>query len=190
MQSSARPARPDRVRWIAAPFVGLGFALIGAFWAAAWIGDAFWPAQPASPAAELPRIALGCVAGVIGGWSMLRAPRATLFVLVFGWISPPLFLLLCAGLLAAPLLPARREQGSPEPALDASARSDRACPVCGEHRVRVVRPPRIDVQGVSPWLDLYAMGDPNTLVPPAIACEACEAQWADLAAFEAATATA
>ena len=115
-------------------------------------------------------------------------PRATVFVLVVGLLSPsfPLaFVVLCAALLAVPLLPRRPPAAAPEPPADpAIARSARACPTCGEHRLRAEAPPRIDVQGVAPWLDLYAMGDAHPMTPPAITCDACGAAWPDLAAFE------
>ncbi len=145
-----------------------------------------WPLVLGSAAA-------GVVTGAIGGWSMLRAPRATVFVFVIGLLTPA-FLVLCGGLLVAPLIPPRttadpeQEQtmATPQPTPEGSPRSERACPVCGAHRLRAVAPPRIDVQGVQPWLDLYAMGDMDPHVPPEIVCEACGSSWPNVDAFEAA----
>ncbi len=75
---------------------------------------------------------------------------------------------------------------TPQPEPDGTPRSERACPVCGAHRLRAVAPPRVDVQGVQPWLDLYAMGDMDPHVPPEIVCEACDSSWPNVEAFEAA----
>jgi len=68
------------------------------------------------------------------------------------------------------------------------ARSRHACPVCGAHRVAIVRLPRIDVLGVQPYTDLFGMGDQRTM--PGLECRACGAAWRDLHAFLAGTARA
>jgi hypothetical protein len=63
-------------------------------------------------------------------------------------------------------------------------RSDRACPVCGAHELALDVPPRIDVMGVQPYLDLIGMGDRPTTEPPGIVCRSCGTRWPDLEAFE------
>lgn len=162
----------------------VGYALVGGWHAMVWVGE--------RPILVLPA---GIAFAVLGAWSFPRQPRATLFVLFVGlaslaWVLPA-FPVLCIGLLLAPHL--RREPARPGPGPGTSVapgkidHSDQACPVCGEHRLRAVTPPRIDVQGVAPWLDLYAMGDPRPDTPPAIVCDACGADWPDLAAFGSAT---
>lgn len=62
-------------------------------------------------------------------------------------------------------------------------RSERACPVCGEHALALDEPPRIDVLGVQPYSDLLGMGDLQTRWSPGIVCLACGTRWRDLAAF-------
>ena len=63
-------------------------------------------------------------------------------------------------------------------------RSERACPVCGAHELALDVPPRIDVMGVQPYLDLVGMGDRSAAEPPAIVCRSCGTFWPDLEAFE------
>jgi hypothetical protein len=76
--------------------------------------------------------------------------------------------------------------GRDEPTGEAQgeARSERPCPVCGAHELALDVPPRIDVMGVQPYLDLIGMGDRSTVEPPGILCRACGTKWRDLEAFE------
>jgi branched-subunit amino acid transport protein len=193
MASQVQAPRSVRLSWISTALAAIGFAMLGAFWAGTYLGGAPGLGPTESWPRLLASLAVGAVTGAIGGWSMLRAPRATIFVFVIGLVTS-WFLLLCVGLLMAPLLPARARpeveattiMATPEPGSDGAARSERACPVCGAHRLRAVTPPRVDVQGVQPWLDLYAMGDMDPHVPPEIVCEACDSSWPNVEAFEAA----
>lgn len=180
-----------RVFRIGAPVVAAAYAALGAVIASLWIGGETDPGPPSIAGFPLLVVAGGVVAGVFGVWSVRRQPRATVFALVMGFLEPTgiAFPLLCLGLLIAPLFPRSATHVTPDPEDNGSMeRSERACPVCGEHRVRAVPPPRIDVQGVAPWLDLYMMGDTHPTTPLEIACDACGAEWPDLAAFEEAAA--
>jgi hypothetical protein len=189
MAASGHTVQRARLTWLGAALATIAFAVLGALWAGVAFGG--WLGTSDSLARRLLPVVIGCATGAIGGWSMLRAPRATIFVLVIGLVTP-LFLVLCGGLLAAPLLPARPTPDVAEAvtesgrATEGAPRSTRACPVCGAHRLRAVSAPRVDVQGVQPWLDLYAMGDMDAHVPPEIVCEACDSSWPNVEAFEAA----
>ena len=68
---------------------------------------------------------------------------------------------------------------------EAEEESQLACPVCGEHRLAVARPPHIAVMGVQPYSDLLGLGDREPEVPPAIECLACGTRWRDIDAFRA-----
>jgi hypothetical protein len=70
---------------------------------------------------------------------------------------------------------------------DVEAQSDQACPVCGERRLAVERPPYIAVMGVQPYSDLLGLGDREPNTPPAIVCLACGTRWRDINAFKART---
>ena len=63
------------------------------------------------------------------------------------------------------------------------ARSEQACPVCGQHTLAIDEPPRIDVMGVQLYSDIVGMGD---LRPAAmgIVCLSCGTRWRDREAFE------
>src|SRR6185295_5156732 len=66
----------------------------------------------------------------------------------------------------------------------ADDRSERACPVCGEHALALDMPPRIDVLGVQPYSDIIGMGDRPPDGSVGIVCRSCGTYWPDLAAFE------
>jgi len=68
-----------------------------------------------------------------------------------------------------------------------SARSEEACPVCGEHRLTLLYFPETSVTGVRPYDELYGMGDRAADTAPGIGCLACGSEWLDLAAFRRAT---
>ena len=68
---------------------------------------------------------------------------------------------------------------------EAEARSQLACPVCGQHRLAIARPPHIAVMGVQPYSDLLGLGDREPETPPAIECLACGTRWRDIDAFNA-----
>jgi hypothetical protein len=63
-------------------------------------------------------------------------------------------------------------------------RSERACPVCGEHRLKLEEPPRIDIMGVQVYSDMLGMGDLQQESLPSIVCLACGTRWRDLRAFQ------
>jgi hypothetical protein len=65
-----------------------------------------------------------------------------------------------------------------------SDRSERACPVCGEHALALDMPPRIDVLGVQPYSDIIGMGDRPPEGEVGIVCRSCGTYWRDLDAFE------
>ena len=65
-----------------------------------------------------------------------------------------------------------------------ATRSERACPVCGQHRLAIEEAPHIDVMGVQAYSDMLGMGDLQQMAVPAIVCLACGTRWRDLAAFE------
>ena len=62
-----------------------------------------------------------------------------------------------------------------------SEHSANACPACGERRLALAPPPRIDVMGVQQHSDLFGFGDRQA--PPAIECLACGTRWADAEAL-------
>jgi len=66
------------------------------------------------------------------------------------------------------------------------ARSNEACPVCGEHRLALLSFPNVDVLGVQPYAELIGMGDPTPDTAPGIACLACGSEWPDLDEFRSA----
>lgn len=68
---------------------------------------------------------------------------------------------------------------------EADERSQLACPVCGQHRLAIARPPHIAVMGVQPYSDLLGLGDREPETPPAIECLACGTRWRDIDAFKA-----
>jgi hypothetical protein len=68
---------------------------------------------------------------------------------------------------------------------EAEARSQLACPVCGQHWLAIARPPHIAVMGVQPYSDLLGLGDREPDTPPAIECLACGTRWRDIDAFNA-----
>jgi hypothetical protein len=63
-------------------------------------------------------------------------------------------------------------------------RSERACPVCGQHRLKLEEPPRIDIMGIQVYSDMLGMGDLQQANLPSIVCLACGTRWPDLGAFE------
>ena len=66
----------------------------------------------------------------------------------------------------------------------AENRSEKACPVCGQHELALDMPPRIDVLGVQPYSDLIGMGDRSSEGSVGIICRSCGTYWRDLDAFE------
>ena len=64
---------------------------------------------------------------------------------------------------------------------DDPARSDHPCPACGERRLTVQAPPRLDVMGVQAYGELLGMGDLHPA--PAIFCLSCQTRWSDAEAF-------
>jgi hypothetical protein len=74
----------------------------------------------------------------------------------------------------------------PEPQADArleEARSEEACPVCGNHTLSLLDFPHVATMGVQPNSDILGMGEPRVEQPPGIACLTCGTQWSDLDAF-------
>jgi len=67
--------------------------------------------------------------------------------------------------------------------MDEKTRSEQACPVCGQHRLAIDEPPRIDVMGIQLYSDIVGMGD---LRQPAmgIVCLGCGTRWQDREAFD------
>lgn len=63
-------------------------------------------------------------------------------------------------------------------------RSVEACPVCGEHRLAVLKYPHVDVVGVQLYNEIYGFGDKSSDTPPGIGCMACGSEWPDLEAFK------
>jgi hypothetical protein len=63
------------------------------------------------------------------------------------------------------------------------ARSNEACPVCGQHRLTLIGFPETTARGVRPYDELICMGDPRPDTPPGIGCLACGTEWADLEEF-------
>ena len=66
---------------------------------------------------------------------------------------------------------------------DPAARSELACPECGEHRLSVLDFPAVPALGYQANSELLGMGELHAATPPAIGCLACGAEWPDLAAF-------
>ncbi len=64
------------------------------------------------------------------------------------------------------------------------ARSEQACPVCGQHTVALDQPPEIDVMGVQPYSDMLGMGDLHQGGSVRIVCLNCDTHWRDKAAFD------
>ncbi len=69
-----------------------------------------------------------------------------------------------------------------EPGLE-GARSQEACPVCGEHTLSLLGYPYVSTMGVQPMAEILGMGEPTLDEPPGIACLSCGAQWHDIDAF-------
>ena len=64
------------------------------------------------------------------------------------------------------------------------ARSEQACPVCGEHALALDTPPEIDVMGVQQYSDMLGMGDLPNEGALGIVCLKCDTHWRDKAAFD------
>ena len=64
------------------------------------------------------------------------------------------------------------------------ARSEQACPVCGEHALALDTPPEIDVMGVQQYSDMLGMGDLPNEGALGIVCLECKTHWRDKAAFD------
>lgn len=63
-------------------------------------------------------------------------------------------------------------------------RSERSCPVCGQHTLALDQPPRIDVMGVQAYSDMLGMGDLKAEGTVGIVCLDCDTRWRDKAAFD------
>ena len=64
------------------------------------------------------------------------------------------------------------------------ARSEQACPVCGEHMLALDQPPEIDVMGVQAYSDMLGMGDLPNAGALGIVCLNCDTHWHDKDAFD------
>lgn len=64
------------------------------------------------------------------------------------------------------------------------ARSQHACPVCGQHTLALDQPPEIDVMGVQAYSDMLGMGDLPNQGAVGIVCLSCDSHWRDKAAFD------
>ncbi len=64
------------------------------------------------------------------------------------------------------------------------ARSQQACPVCGQHTLALDRPPEIDVMGVQAYSDMLGMGDLQNDSAVGIVCLSCDTHWRDKDAFD------
>ncbi len=64
------------------------------------------------------------------------------------------------------------------------ARSEQACPVCGQHTLALDQPPEIDVMGVQAYSDMLGMGDLANQGAVGIVCLTCDTHWRDKAAFD------
>ena len=64
------------------------------------------------------------------------------------------------------------------------AKSEQACPVCGQHTLALDRPPEIDVMGVQAYSDMLGMGDLQNEGAVAIVCLNCHTLWKDKGAFD------
>ena len=65
-----------------------------------------------------------------------------------------------------------------------SARSEHACPVCGQHTLALDQPPEIDVMGVQAYSDMLGMGDLPNQGAVGIVCLNCGTHWRDKEAFD------
>jgi hypothetical protein len=65
-----------------------------------------------------------------------------------------------------------------------SARSEHACPVCGQHTLALDQPPEIDVMGVQAYSDMLGMGDLPNQGALGIVCLSCGTHWRDKEAFD------
>jgi hypothetical protein len=63
------------------------------------------------------------------------------------------------------------------------ARSEEACPACGEHSLSLIGFPYVSTMGVQPYTDILGMGEPQADQPPGIGCLACGVEWPDLDSF-------
>ena len=57
------------------------------------------------------------------------------------------------------------------------ARSEQACPACGEHALALDTPPEIDVMGVQQYSDMLGMGDLPNEGALGIVCLKCDTHW-------------
>lgn len=63
-------------------------------------------------------------------------------------------------------------------------RSSEACPRCGEHRLKLVEPPDLEMTNVQVANDTLGIAtDVRLQGEPAIECLACGTEWPGLAAF-------
>jgi len=65
-----------------------------------------------------------------------------------------------------------------------SARSEHACPVCGQHTLALDQPPEIDVMGVQAYSDMLGMGDLPNQGAVGIVCLSCGTHWRDKESFD------
>lgn len=72
----------------------------------------------------------------------------------------------------------------PEGLMSEPARSEQACPVCGQHTLALDRPPEIDVMGVQQYNDLLGMGDLQVEGSIGIVCLNCGTHWRDKEALD------
>ena len=66
---------------------------------------------------------------------------------------------------------------------NADARSEQACPRCGQHRLALLNVPEIDPNGYRPLDEVLGMGEAPSLEEPGIGCLNCGAEWPSLGAF-------
>ncbi len=64
------------------------------------------------------------------------------------------------------------------------ARSEQACPICGQHTLALDQPPEIDVMGVQSYSDMLGMGDVPNQGAVGIVCLSCGTLWRDKEAFD------
>jgi hypothetical protein len=79
-------------------------------------------------------------------------------------------------------------QGTPGPdgsADNADARSEQACPRCGQHRLALLDLPEVEATGYRPLDEALGMGEQPTLEEPGIGCLNCGAEWPNIEAFQA-----
>lgn len=65
-----------------------------------------------------------------------------------------------------------------------AARSEQACPVCGQHTLAIDELPRIDVMGIQLYSDIVGMGDLHQEGAVGIVCLGCGTRWRDRGAFD------